>query len=362
MRRRLRASWPLVVLTTVAVACSSSGAPDGETVSPSPTAADPAGGPAATAPSVVVVMPARAARPGPEIERERRDVEAIGSVARDNGLISSMRTVVPDRSATVADVLELLAEEGNDLVCALGPGAARAVRDVARRFPGTKFCGAPGNLADVPDNALIFDLRSEESAYLAGIAAAEAVPFAQADREATPAIIVAEGSQAARLQLAFDQGFSISREPLAPVAVRVASSPDVAFDTAELLFDAGAYLIYASAGRVELGVTRSAQGRGRLVIGTLPPTGADVTGSESGAGSASASLMFLGENLSAAFRDTIDELSAGWTGGRRSIGFANGALSLTAGDSPVWPRIAAQVLATRDALIQGTDLQIVGGS
>lgn len=345
-------------------ACTSSAPTDGASPSPSPSAlATVTDGPVVAAPSVVVVLPARAARPIEEINRERADVEAIADAAIAKGLISAVRTVVPDRSTTVVDVLETMAEEGHELVCALGPGAARAVHDVARRFPGTKFCGAPGNLTDVPSNALIFDLRIEESAYLAGIAAAEAAPFIGSDAGSTPAIIVADSAQASRLQLAFDQGYSISRQPDEPAPVRVATTKAVAFDTAESLYAAGAYLIYTAAGRVELGVIDAARERDRLVIGTLPPAvDEDLVASE-GASAEPAepwALLYLGENLSAAFRDTLDELAVGWIGGRRSIGFHNGALSLTPGTSPVWPRIAAQVLATRDALIDGQPLGIIG--
>ncbi|MFT5222448.1 MAG: basic membrane lipoprotein Med (substrate-binding protein (PBP1-ABC) superfamily) [Glaciecola sp.] len=365
-----RLAWSLAALAIVATACTNTtGSVDPvPTASPSTLATSSPLRPSGTAPSVAVVLPARQARSIQEIDRERVAVHAIADNAIANRIISSIRTVVPDRITTVGDVLEAMAEEGHDLVCALGPGAARAIRDVAPRFPGTLFCGTPGDLPDVPPNALVFDLRVEESAYLAGIAAAEAAAFVGSDDGSRPAMIVADSGQASRLREAFDQGYSVSRALVEPTVVRVARTQSLAFDTAESLYGAGVYLVYGSAGRVEQGVVEAAKARGRLFIGTFADLatqerdeGASPSPSPSTDPPADAwNLMLLGENLSAAFRDTIDELASGWRGGARSLGFQNGALTLTPGTSPIWERIAPQVLRTRDSLVAGTELQVAG--
>ncbi len=63
--------------------------------------------------------------------------------------------------------------------------------------------------------------------------------------------------------------------------------------------------------------------------------------------------MLFEENLATALRDAITELSTGWTGGSRSLGFANGALLVVPGVSPAWSRVRSQVLGTQEAIIRG---------
>lgn len=356
-------SWALG-LTAAAVmlaACTDGGGADpAPSPSPSPTATEaPAPDEVETGLSAVVVLPTRQARSAEEIERERAAVEEIGRRAIADGTIATLRTVVPDRVVAVGDVVELLAEEGHDLVCVLGPGAGRAVREVAPRFPGTRFCGAPAQFAGVPENALVFDLRIEEAAYLAGIAAAEAADFIPASRGTMPAIIVSDSSAASRIQVAFDQGYSISREPEEPTRVRVASSSAVAFETASGLYEAGVNVILSLTGRLDEAIIDAAREVDRLVIASSAvPVGASSEAPEDEEIDDSWGLMFLGENLSAAFRDAVAELATGWTGGQRRLGFRNGALTMSPGTSPIWPQIAPQVLPVRDELVAGTELGI----
>lgn len=389
----IRSRWSAALVAAVSLAgmlaaCTPTDSPDGDGTGPSdePTVAGSSqDGPARVLPSVAVVLPARNARPLEEIERQRALVEEVGDVAEDREQVAEVRAVVPDRFSTMGDVVEVLAEEGHDLVCALGPGAARAVQQVAPRFPATRFCAAPGRLPNVPSNALVFDIRIEETAYLAGIAARFASEQVPAGRNGMPVLIVSDQAQGARLQPAFEAGYLDVGRDTQPTPVLVATDVAQGRAAAESQIDEGAFLAFASAGRAEQGVAAAAAESGLLVVGSAaylgPLLGDDADGEPDGDGSsddaddgaasddptdgddATASpspdegaewdLLRMGENLSAAVRDAIDELAAGWSGGSRSLGFTNGALTVTPGTSSVWERVSTQVLTTLEAIIQG---------
>ncbi len=390
--RRRRGLAAALIAVGLLQACTGDDAQPGSEPSPEPSASAPANDRAFALdlPDVAVVLPARNARPEAEIEVQRDLVTEVAVAARAAGQVDEVRIVVPDRFSTVGDVLTVLAEEGYDLVCALGPGAARGLREVAARFPETRFCATPGRLPEVGANSLVFDLRVEEAAYLAGIAArfAATASTGTAGRSPAPALVFGDASQPPRLVGPFEEGFLAARPDAPTTTALVAADPDAARAAAASQFAGGAFLVYTSAGRPEVAVVDAAIEADGLVIGweawlgplvpaqqpqaqepsgapTPEPPAGDGTDGTDGTGepvvaTAPWNLMLFRENLATALRDAITELATGWTGGSRSLGFSNGALQVVPGTSPTWERVRSQVLSTQDAIIRG-DIVVAAG-
>lgn len=70
------------------------------------------------------------------------------------------------------DLVRFLAERGTSYTCAFGAGAANDVVQVARDHPDLAFCVLGDREDNPPENVLAVDVRLEELAYLAGVAAA----------------------------------------------------------------------------------------------------------------------------------------------------------------------------------------------
>lgn len=86
--------------------------------------------------------------------------------------VDRQRILEPEAVQFRRDVLRFLAEQDTAYTCALGAGAAADVGTVARDHPELAFC-AIGDRDDEPlENVLAIDVRVEELAYLAGVAAA----------------------------------------------------------------------------------------------------------------------------------------------------------------------------------------------
>ncbi len=376
-RRGWRVRLAAVAAVVGLAACSSADPTPDPGASPSPSSSTPSasGQEPVDLPRVAVVLPSRNTRPAAEIEVQRGLVDEVATQARREGRVDEVRVVVPDRFSTVGDVVEVLAEQGYDLVCALGPGAARGVREVAARFPETRFCATPGRLPEVRSNTLVFDLRVEEAAYLAGIAARFAAPAAPSGLGREPALVFGEPAQVARLRPAFDEGFLDVRVEGSTTAAVVAPDEEAAAAAAATQYEAGAFVVYTSAGRADAGVVAAARDVGGLVVGwhawlaplvDEAPSGEATTsdgeaGADEGFGAGAPwNLLLFRENLATALRDAIAELGDGWSGGTRTLGFANGALALVPGTSPAWASVEPQVLATRDAIVRG-DLTVGAG-
>jgi hypothetical protein len=157
------------VVAVVLVACTGSSTP---APSPTPTP-DETTEPAPSGVQVAVVMPppedpASGAFLDADAELAELEGERVGDVA-------SVRAVVPDAGAFVADLAALLADQGADLVCVLGADGPRTVLDLADRFPATRFCATAAPRDGQPRNVDLFDVDHEALGHVLGASAAAAV-------------------------------------------------------------------------------------------------------------------------------------------------------------------------------------------
>ncbi len=173
---------------------------------------------------VEVVLPA---------EGELDDAVSSGLSARLRALaselpegIGSLRVHVPDGLPFVADLTELLAARGHELVCVVGADAASVAEPVAERHRASTLCALPaappepeeeGEPLVLPATAAArIDLPVEELGMLVGTAArVAAAARAEADAEQVRAEVEAEA--AARAAAAEEDGSDLPPEPLPPI-------------------------------------------------------------------------------------------------------------------------------------------------
>lgn len=157
----------LVALALVPVGCTTDTPDPSPTSTPSTSSTSPGTPPTSPPPGRVAVV----VSPEPPLAAAAAE---IGARSVASGLLegTELRVVTADDPSFVADLTTFFATEGYDLVCAVGPGAERAVREVAVTSPSTRFCAAPARPQGMPDNVLAIDLRVEELGYVAGVALA----------------------------------------------------------------------------------------------------------------------------------------------------------------------------------------------
>lgn len=176
-------------------------------------------------------------------------------------------TVAVLQSRAVSDYepnLSVLAQQGNTLIFAIGFLMHDSLNDVAARFPGTHFA-IIDSVVDQP-NVTSITFREEESSFLAGVLAGLVTKSGN--------VGFLGGIQSPLIEK-FEAGFSAgvrSVNPKAGVFVKYTGSfDDVASgkEYASLLFDQGADIIYAAAGKCGLGAIDEVKSRprGYYIIG-----------------------------------------------------------------------------------------------
>lgn len=173
-------------------------------------------------------------------------------------------SVLQSRSATdYAPNLAALAQQGNKLIFAIGYLMHDSVNDVAPRFPNQHFA-IVDSVVDQP-NVASLTFKEEEGSFLAGVLAGliskkHSVGFL--------------GGMDSPLIKKFESGFRAgvaSANPRTEVKVKYAGSfDDVAAgrEFASVMYDQGADIIYAAAGKDGLGAIDEAKSRtGVFVIG-----------------------------------------------------------------------------------------------
>ncbi|MBW3662072.1 MAG: BMP family ABC transporter substrate-binding protein [Actinobacteria bacterium] len=165
---------PAAVLLAVALTLGATCDDTGPTAAPSPTTTS--GG----SPRVVdepdgrlvwgVVLPPPRTTDHVLIEDYRAAVAAL--LETDPEGIDEARVVAPESVTFRRDMLRFLAEEDTAYTCALGAGASEDVLPIARDHPDLAFCAVGDRVVEPPANVLTVDVRIEELAYLAGVAAA----------------------------------------------------------------------------------------------------------------------------------------------------------------------------------------------
>jgi basic membrane protein A len=171
------------------------------------------------------------------------------------------------QSRAVADYepnLSTLAERGDSLIFAIGFLMHDALDDVAPRFGSTHFA-IIDSVVDEP-NVTSVTFKEEESSFLAGVLAG------LVSRTGTVAFL---GGVQSPLIEKFKDGFAAgvrSANPKATILVKYTGSfDDVAAgkEYAELLFDQGADIVYAAAGKCGIGAIDEVRNRpaGNFIIG-----------------------------------------------------------------------------------------------
>lgn len=344
------------VLVLLVAACTSSPAPQ---PSPSPTA------PVATSPGptepvglrVAVVLPPTGEAP---LTTTGTRVAADAVASRHGNGLGEFRTVAPDPGAFVGDVATVLAERGYDLVCVVGRQAAEVVLDIAPTFPATRFCGVPApdgvDGQQVPDNALLIDVRLEEAAYLAGVAAGHVPPRASPPAEEDdgpaprPAGLVGDRTRplTAHQRIAFVAGLG------AVLGGQVSAQVDLDATTEEELtaravaqFGAGVPVVFLPGGQPDGGVLEAAAAEDALVIVLRDRARFDGDTPET-------VLMWFLVDVGVALDLAVKRAIGGWEGGTASVGLAEDAIRPQAGAAESSTTTFARVREAGAALRDGS--------
>jgi basic membrane protein A len=174
-------------------------------------------------------------------------------------------TVLQSRSVTDYEPnLSTLADQGNDLIFAIGFLMHDSLNDVAPRYPATHFA-IIDSVVDQP-NVTSITFREEESSFLAGVIAGLTTK---------KNVVAFLGGIESPLIEKFQAGFAAGVESVNPHATMLVkytgSFDDVASgkEYTSVLYDQGADIVYAAAGKCGLGAIDEAQARpaGYFVIG-----------------------------------------------------------------------------------------------
>ena len=162
------------------------------------------------------------------------------------------------------DNLILMAEEGIDLVIAVGINMQTALKTVAPQYPNVSFAIIDGSILDLP-NVRSLKFKEEEGSYLVGFLAGLMTESGK---------IGFVGGQALALIRKFEYGYRAGAERARPdveflPAKYIGSWDDVdqAKVAANVLYASGADVVYHAAGRAGLGVIRSAAENEKWAIG-----------------------------------------------------------------------------------------------
>ncbi|MFN2556153.1 MAG: BMP family ABC transporter substrate-binding protein [Nitriliruptorales bacterium] len=179
-------------------------------------------------------------------EGESFEMEAIRAASDElrelaDPEVASVRILGPPNERFRRDELILLAEEGLDLVCTVGPDGRDDLTELAAIFPTTQFCLLDAELpSEAPANAFAITWRTVEGGFLAGAAAALAT------HEAGVGIVVGATERMLEpLRVGFEAGARQAR-PGVPVVVITATNARgeedqrVARDAARGQYGAGA--------------------------------------------------------------------------------------------------------------------------
>lgn len=336
----------ILVAVLGGVGCTSDGSEPVPGPTPSPTSSPGATAPPITGPRVAVVLPTAdedVADPG------SLEIDRIRSTFADR--VSSVRAVTPDTPDFTSDVLGLLAEQGNELVCVIGPRALETVVEIASDYPRTRFCVFPAAAAEVPANVLLLDLAVEEVAVLAATVASGVAP------KDPPAFIGSRQEYAIdRRRFAFQ---AVAREAASgrgdaakPLIGVPADDAERAASFASTQFEAGASVVYTEAGSADRAVLAVAEEAGGMVIGSSRTLGVTETGTETEP-SSRAVLLTIEERFDAALEIAIERLLGEWSTDPVTVGFADGAFQLGAGRHRRAPRAMAIAERVRAAMEAG---------
>ncbi len=242
--------------------------------------------------------------------------------------VTSVRTLTPDDTVFKLDLLELLAQDRRDLVCAVGPDVADDVVAAARRFPAVNFCGVGQLAAQPPENAHTIAYRMYDGAYIAGVVSG--LRFDPALADTNVGVLVARGADE-RARAAFREGVARvgGSIPIEAVVVQPAEGESVADAAAriaaELIAD-GAVTLHVTEGVPLAPVLETARTLGAGVVAGGPEVQASL---------ASPALVLAYDRvLEVGLARIVDLLIGDWRSGATSLGLREGAIRVQAGGFP----------------------------
>ena len=235
--------------------------------------------------------------------------------------------------------LSSLAQQGNDIVFAVGFMMQDALAQVAPANPNTKFAIIDGDAPDL-QNCVALKFREEEGCFLAGYLAGKMTKTG-----AVGFVGGVESPLITKFEVGYIAGAKTARPDIRVIPKYVGSWDDNAkgLEAAKAEFRDGADIIFHAAGKAGLGVIDAAaeQGAGFYAIGV------DRDQDSIRPGAVLTSMM---KDVETAVFQTITELVQGrWTPGARVFGIREGGVRL----SPMKhtkDKVPAEVLAQIDAL------------
>jgi len=159
--------------------------------------------------------------------------------------------------------LAAMADDGNDLVIAVGLNQGKALEKVAADYPDTKFAIVDG-FVEAP-NVRMLHFNEEEGSYLVGYIAGKMTKTGK---------VGFIGGQELDLIKKFQYGYAAGVNAANPSATVLPAKYTGSWDNvddakiaANVLYDSGADIVYHAAGRAGLGVIRAAKDRKLFAIG-----------------------------------------------------------------------------------------------
>jgi basic membrane protein A len=187
-----------------------------------------------------------------------------GIVAKDNTDYLESNQSGSNRDDNVVN----LADQGYDLVCAIGFAFSPGIDESAKEFPDTDFAVVDGFAKDAK-NVSNLTFKAEEGSYLVGAAAAL--------KSQTGTIGFLGGQQGTGLIESFEAGFEAGARKVDPnveILVQYIGDSTAAFTDvtkgealSQKMYDSGADVIYHAAGQSGLGLLKAAAENQMLAIG-----------------------------------------------------------------------------------------------
>ncbi|ARU40790.1 hypothetical protein CCB80_06400 [Armatimonadetes bacterium Uphvl-Ar1] len=241
--------------------------------------------------------------------------------------------------------LAAMADDGNDLVIAVGLNQGKALEKVAPMYPDTKFAIVDGTV-EAP-NVRMLKFKEEEGSYLVGFLAGKMTKTAK---------VGFVGGQELDLIKKFEYGFAAGVKAANPQAELLPAkyigswdNIDEAKIAANVLFDSGADIVYHAAGRAGLGVIRAAKDRNLFAIGVDSDQDGEAPGNV---------LTSMIKNVDEAVYSTIKDMVDGkFEAGEKIYDVAQngvGISELTHTRDKVGPDLLAEIMAVKQAIADGT--------
>jgi basic membrane protein A len=213
--------------------------------------------------------------------------------------------------------LGTMAEQGFDLVVAVGSVQAKALEAVAPKFPETKFVIVDAVVKQPNVRSLTF--TEEQGSFLAGYAAGLVTKTNKVGFVGGMKIDLIE-----KFEAGYAAGAKAANPQVTVLPAKYTSNwSDVGLGkaAARTLFDQGADIVYHASGRCGLGVIDAARETGKLAIG--------VDGDQDGEAKGNV-LTSMVKHVDVALFEAIKDLKEGkFTGEERSYDLAKGGVGLT---------------------------------